>query len=285
MKLATEITTRIEHAEALDRISKPVIDAVAKAVQPRQIRNWLSGTPLGHPAHPMLTDLPIGAWTMAGLLDLFGGAAAGPAADTLVKAGILTALPTAATGLNDFSDTYGGETRLGLVHAGANSSALLIFCLSSRARSRGHRGRGKLLGLLGLGAMMAGSYLGGHLSFGKGTNVNRTAWEHGPEDWTPALDDGDLAAGEHRRVEVNGIALLLWREGTGGTVRAISATCSHMGGPLDEGEISDGCVTCPWHGSVFRLRDGGIERGPACAPQPVYETRITDSRIEVRAAP
>jgi nitrite reductase/ring-hydroxylating ferredoxin subunit len=281
MKLASEVTTRIERAEALDRISKPVIDAVAKAVQPRLVRNWLSGTPLGHPAHPMLTDLPIGAWTMAGLLDVFGGAAAAPAADLLVKAGIVTALPTAVTGLNDFSDTYGPETRLGVVHAAANSGALLIFCMSSRARSRGHRARGTLLGLLGLGAMTAGAYLGGHLSFGKGTNVNRTAWEHGPEEWTPVLAVDELAEGAHRRVEVDGVALLLWRDGT--EVRAISATCSHMGGPLDEGEISDGCVTCPWHGSVFRLRDGGIERGPATAPQPVYRTRITDSRIEVRA--
>ena len=283
MKLATDIITTIERAEGLDRISKPVIDAVAKAVQPRLVRNWLSGTPLGHPAHPMLTDVPIGMWTAAAVLDVLGGKRAAPGADLLVKMGVLSAVPTAATGLNDLSDTYGPETRIGVVHAAANSSALAMYLLSWRARRRGRRFAGKAWGLLGLGAMTAGGYLGGHLSFGKGTNVNRTAWEHGPEDWTPVLAEGELAAGEHRRVEAGGVAVLLWRDGT--QLHAISATCSHMGGPLDEGEITDGCVTCPWHGSVFRLRDGDIERGPATATQPVYQTRITDGRIEVRAAP
>lgn len=282
MKLAEELIERIEHASVLDAVSKPLVSAVGKAVKPREVRNWLSGTPLGHPAHPMLTDVPIGAWASATLLDLVGGSSAEHAADLLVCAGVLAALPTAASGLNDWSDTYGGETRVGLVHAGMNTSALAIYCLSARERRHGHRLRGKLLGVAGFGTLVAGSYLGGHLSFGKGTNVNRTAWEFPPEDWTPVLADAELGDGEHRRVDAAGTAVLLWRDGD--AVHAISATCSHMGGPLDEGEFADGCVTCPWHGSIFRLRDGGIERGPACVRQPVYRTRVTDGQIEVAAA-
>lgn len=282
MKLIEDLIERIGGATGLDRYAKPVVDAAQKAVKPTAVRNALSGTLIGHPAHPMLTDLPIGAWTSAALLDVFGGEAGRSGADLLVKAGILAAIPTAAAGMNDMSDTYGEETRLAFVHGAANSGALVLYFLSSRARKRGHRGAGKLLSFAGLGAMAAGGYLGGHLAFTRGVNVNRLAWEYRPSDWTPVLADTELGEGEHRKVEAAGVAVLLWRDGQ--TIRAISATCSHMGGPLDEGPIVDGCVTCPWHGSVFRMRDGGIERGPACVDQPVFETRVNDGQIEVRSA-
>lgn len=282
MKVLADIIKRVEGAEQLDAVSKPLVELVGRAVRPRAVRNWLSGTPLGHPAHPMLTDVPIGAWTMSTLLDVVGGSTAEPAADLLVKAGILAAVPTAASGLNDWGDTFGPETRLGLVHAGANSTALLIFMSSARARSHGHRAFGKLLGLAGFATMMAGAYLGGHLSFGKGTNVNRTAWEFGPEDWTPVLAETELAEGASTKVDAAGVAVLLHREN--GRILALSNTCSHMGGPLDEGSVADGCVTCPWHGSVFRLEDGTIVRGPATTAQPHYEARVQDGQIEVRVS-
>src|SRR5436190_19421316 len=117
MRVLHEAARRIERLEALDRVAKPAARAVGRAVRPRMVRNLLSGTNLGHPLHPMLTDLPIGAWTMATLLDAVGGATAAPAADLLVGAGVVAAVPTAASGLNDWSDTYGAETRVGLVHA------------------------------------------------------------------------------------------------------------------------------------------------------------------------
>ena len=75
--------------------------------------------------------------------------------------------------------------------------------------------------------------------------------------------------------------VLLYR--TAGTVYALDSTCSHTGGPLEEGTISDGCVICPWHGSTFRFADGSIVRGPASTPEPCYQTRIQDGHIEVRA--
>jgi nitrite reductase/ring-hydroxylating ferredoxin subunit len=282
MKALSSIIGRIEGAQGLDKASKPLVRFVGTLTRPRVVRNLASGTMIGHPMHPMLTDLPIGAWASAALLDWVGGPKTDAAADLLVRAGIVSAVPTAATGLNDWGDTFGGETRIGLVHAAANTTALLLYACSSRARRRGHRGRGKALGLLGLGAVTAGGYLGGHLSFTKGVNVNRVAWEYGPGDWTPVLADADLGDGQHRRVDAGGTAVLLYR--TGSEILAVSATCSHMGGPLDEGQIADGCVTCPWHGSVFRLRDGSIERGPACVDQPVYRTRVNDGQIEVSAA-
>jgi len=281
MAFAHELVRRIEGFTALDKVAKPAAGLVGKAVQPRVVRNLLSGTYLGHPAHPMLTDVPIGAWTMSALLDIAGGAKAEPAADLLVGAGILSAIPTAATGLNDWSDTIGGDRRIGAVHASANVVALSLYMASLLARRSGGRGVGKLLGLAGFGVLVAGAYLGGHLSFAKGVNVNHTFLEYRPHEWTTVLAEAELAEGELRRVSAGDASVLLVRED--GEIHALANTCSHAGGPLDEGELAEGCVICPWHGSAFRLSDGHIVRGPATIPQPAYETRVRGGKIEVRA--
>jgi nitrite reductase/ring-hydroxylating ferredoxin subunit/uncharacterized membrane protein len=254
---------------------------VGRAVRPRRVRNLLSGTKLGHPLHPVLTDLPIGAWSMSTLLDTVGGVSAEPAADLLVGAGILSAIPTAMTGLNDWSDTLGAETRVGAMHAGANVAALGLYAASLVARRSGRRSLGKVLGLAGAGVLMVGGYLGGHLSFARAVNVNHTTFEYRPEEWTPVLADAELREGQHRGVSAGEASVLLTRNG--GQLYALANTCSHAGGPLDEGELVDGCVVCPWHASTFRLTDGSIVRGPASTPQPTYQTRVRDGQIEVRS--
>lgn len=281
MNILHQTVRRLERLEALDKVAKPLAKAVGRAVRPRVVRNLLSGTDQGEPLHPVLTDLPIGAWVMSALLDAAGGPAAEGAADLLVTAGVVAAVPTVAAGLNDWSDTDGPETRVGLVHATLNITALSLHLASLVARARGRRRAGKALSLAGLGVLTGGAYLGGHLSFVMGVNVNRTAWEQRPHQWTPVLADTELADGEHRKADAGGASVLLYR--TAGTVYALASTCSHMGGPLEEGTISDGRVTCPWHGSTFRFADGTIVRGPASTPQPCYQTRIQDGRIEVRA--
>ena len=281
MLLPDAVIRRLEGATVLDRIGEPLRSVASRLVRPRIVRNLLSGSNLGHPLHPLLTDLPIGAWTMAELLDAIGGKAAAPAADLLVGAGIVAAVPTAATGANDWSDTYGEETRVGLVHAAANVTALSLYVSSLIARRRGRRAGGKALGLAGFSVLLAGGYLGGYLSFVKGVNVNHTAFEHGPEDWTAVLPDAELGAGQHRKVLAGDVPMLLVRTDAG--LRALANTCTHAGGPLDEGRIVDGCVVCPWHGSTFHLADGAIERGPASTRQPSYATRVRDGQIEVRA--
>lgn len=275
---------RVERLQKLDKLAQPVTAAVARVVRPRAVRNLLSGTTLGHPAHPMLTDLPIGAWTMAGAFDTLdrhpAGRALTPATDLLVAAGIVTALPTAVTGLNDWSDTYGPETRVGLVHAAANTTALGLYTASLIARLRNRRGPGKALGWAGLVTLVAGGYLGGHLSYVLGVNVNHTAWQQGPTEWTPVLAAAELSAGQTRKVDAAGTPVMLHH--TGDHIRALDNVCSHAGGPLHEGSITDGCVTCPWHGSTFHLADGTVHRGPASTPQPAYHTRVRDGNIEIR---
>jgi nitrite reductase/ring-hydroxylating ferredoxin subunit/uncharacterized membrane protein len=270
----------IEHFDRLDGVASAISGAVGKAVQPRPVRNILSGTSLGHPLHPVLTDFPIGAWTMATVLDTVGGPASEPAADILVAVGIATAVPTAAAGLNDWSDTQGKSRRVGLVHAVANGSALCLFSSSAIARASGSRTSGKALGLAGFGVLMFGGFLGGHLSFSNAVNVNKTAGRTGPREWTPVMAESELADGEHRKVDAGKVSVLLYRSGAG--ILALDSVCSHMGGPLEEGTIADGCVTCPWHGSTFRLGDGHVVRGPATTPQPSYEARVNDGQVEVR---
>jgi nitrite reductase/ring-hydroxylating ferredoxin subunit/uncharacterized membrane protein len=281
MAFIHKLVRRIEGITALDKVAQPIVALVGKAVQPRVVRNVLSGTYLGHPAHPMLTDLPIGAWSMSALLDLVGGAKSERAADLLVGVGVLGAIPTAATGLNDWSDTIGGEQRIGVVHASANVVALSLYTASLLARRSGRRGTGKVLGLAGFGVMTVGAYLGGHLSFAKAVNVNHTALEHRPHEWTTVLAEAEFLEGELRNVAVGEASVLLVRDD--GQVHALANTCSHAGGPLNEGELADGCVICPWHGSMFRLTDGHIVRGPASVPQPAYQTRVRDGKIEVRS--
>jgi nitrite reductase/ring-hydroxylating ferredoxin subunit/uncharacterized membrane protein len=281
MVFLNELVRRIEGFSPLDRVAKPVAYVVGKSVRPRLLRNLLSGTNLGHPLHPMLTDLPIGAWTMSTLLDSTGGVRVEPAADMLVGAGILAAIPTALSGLNDWSDTIGEETRVGAVHAGANVTALGLYLTSWVSRRRGRRARGKALGLAGFGVLVTGAYLGGHLSFVRAVNVNRTAFEDRPREWTGVLSETELGEGQHRSVAAGEATVLLVR--AGGQVHALANTCSHAGGPLDEGRLDEGCVVCPWHGSTFRVTDGSIVRGPASTPQPSYETRVRDGEIEVRS--
>jgi nitrite reductase/ring-hydroxylating ferredoxin subunit len=194
---------------------------------------------------------------------------------------VVAAVPTAAAGLNDWSDIAGPETRVGLVHAALNTTALSLYLASLVARARGRRRGRQALGLAGLGVLLGGGYLGGHLCFVLGVEVNRTAWEQPPQQWTPVLADTGLADGELCRADAGSVPVLLYR--TDGTVYALASTCTHMGGPLQQGTISDGCVTCPWPGSTFRFADGSIVRSPASTQEPSHQTRIQNGRIEVRA--
>lgn len=277
-----ELAERIGAIEALDPLAKPLGKAVRKLVPPGPVKDALSGTWLGHALHPLLTDVPIGTWTSAGLLDLLGGEDAEDAADLLVGAGIAAALPAVITGYTEWADSEMGDPsvrRMGIVHAASNATALGLYIASLAARRSGARSRGKLLGLAGAGALGAGGFLGGHLSYAKGVGVDTTAFEPDPEGWTEVARAGEPAEGEVRQVEVQGIEVALVRHR--GQLFAMADRCTHRGGPLSDGELVDGCLQCPWHASRFALADGGVVRGPAYAPQPAYSVRERDGAVEV----
>jgi len=255
---------------------------VADLIPRGAVKDTLSGTWLGHPLHPMLTDLPIGCWTNAMALDLLAGKRGRAGAQFLVGLGVLTVLPTAASGLSDWSDTIGEDRRLGFAHAGINAVAVTCYSLSWLARRRGEHGKGVMLGLAGGGAATASAYLGGHLAWRRGVNVDRHAFIHPTHDWVDVAADADVKEGEAFAVEAGEDTVLLVRYG--GKVLAISDVCGHAGGPLHEGELAGGCVTCPWHGSVFRLDGGDVVHGPATGPQPRYDVRVAAGRVSVRLA-
>jgi nitrite reductase/ring-hydroxylating ferredoxin subunit/uncharacterized membrane protein len=276
------VTDRIEHLEQLDQVSKPVQEAVNRAVpQGSGLKDLLSGTWLGHPLHPLLTDVVVGAWTSAAILDLLGGRSSRPAADRLIAVGCLAAVPTAASGLSDWVDLWGGTQRVGIAHAMGNVSALLLQTMSWRARKRGRRMRGKLWSSLAMLVASGSAYLGGHLSFGKGVGVNQNAFDSYPARWKFALEDAEVGEGTMKRATVGGMPVLVAR--VEGNLYAIHDRCSHRGCGLHSGKLSDTSVTCPCHGSTFRLADGSIVKGPATSPQPAFEVRVRDGKIEVRA--
>jgi nitrite reductase/ring-hydroxylating ferredoxin subunit/uncharacterized membrane protein len=273
------LVQRLGRLEALDRVATPLGDAVSKLVEPRSRKDLLSGTWLGHPLHPVLTDIPIGCWTSAFVLDLLGGRSSRKAADGLVALGVVAALPTAAAGLSDWSDTFGEERRIGVGHAGANAVALGCYSWSLVLRLRGRRLKGVAVGMVGAAAATAGGFLGGHLSYRNGVNVDRNAWRHGTDEWTTVMSEAELGSGP-AVARVGDDDVLLVRDGS--RVVAVGDVCSHAGGPLHEGSFSDGCVQCPWHGSVFRLSDGGVVHGPATGPQPAYDVLVAGGQVSVR---
>jgi nitrite reductase/ring-hydroxylating ferredoxin subunit/uncharacterized membrane protein len=279
-----DLLERIGRLEAVDAPAQAIAKFVRDLKRPPKVNEALSGTWLGHPVHPLLILVPMGTWTSAVLLDWIGGRDAETAADVLLGTGLVSAIPTVATGYADWADTEPASDtvrRVGLVHAACNGTAAVLFATSLAARAAGARGRGKLLALVGMGALGAGGYLGGHLTYAEGVGVDTTVFEDFPEDWTQALADAALGEGEMRAVEVGGAEIVIAR--SGGRVYALADTCVHRKGSLADGELVGDCVKCPLHGSTFALADGSVEQGPAAYPQPVLEARVNDGSIEVRA--
>ncbi len=238
---------------------------------------------MGHALHPLLTDVPIGTWTSSVLLDLAGE---DEAAAKLIGAGLLATAPTLATGWSDWADSEMGDPgvrRIGLMHAAVNGTAIALMAASLAARRSGLPAAASCSSLAGVSVLGAGGWLGGHLPYAKGIGVDQTIFDAAIDEWASTdVSESELADGAARCAMVDGTPVMLVRHD--GEVRALHNRCAHRGGPLSDGEISDGTVTCPWHATVFSLTDGSVESGPSTFPQPVYETRVTDGKIEVRTA-
>jgi nitrite reductase/ring-hydroxylating ferredoxin subunit/uncharacterized membrane protein len=281
---AYDAVERLGTVEDLDRPAAVIAKAIRERL-PKPAKDALSGDWLGHALHPVLTDVPIGTWTSALLLDWIGGRHGEEAAERLIAVGLTAAAPTFASGWVDWAYSTAANPlvrRVGIVHAVANGGGTALMGASLVARRRGNRGRGKALALAAGGLMGVGAYLGGHLSFAEGIGVDQTAFEAPPDDWAAVMSEAELADGRPRAVKVGDVAVLVVRHQ--GELHALSDRCSHRGGALHEGEIVDGCVKCPLHGSVFALRDGSVRGGPSPYPQPLWETRVRDGQIELRPA-
>ncbi|MEV2203407.1 Rieske (2Fe-2S) protein [Streptomyces fradiae] len=271
---------RLERWPGADRL----IDTVRSAVHAAPLgagRDALHGRWLGHPVHPLMVQVPVGAWLSAAVLDALPGGRRG--ARTLIGVGLATAGPAALAGWTDWADLPREQQRVGLVHAAANIAAVALYAASFRARCGGRPWRGKALALAGLSVVGAGGALGGHLAYRQAAGANHAEYvAHvvGP-GWHDVGAVSDFPVGRPVRRRAGEAGVMVYREDAG-TVRVLADRCSHMAGPLSEGAIEDGCVRCPWHGSLFRLADGWNVGAPATAPQPSFDTRLTGDRLEVR---
>jgi nitrite reductase/ring-hydroxylating ferredoxin subunit/uncharacterized membrane protein len=281
MKVFQQLTKTVEEMEAFDRFANLVQKVFSRIVPQESVRkDLLSGTWLGRPLHPVLTDAVIGAWTSASALDILGGKMAERAADQLIFIGNVAALPTIAAGLSDWAELWGAQQRIGSVHAAGNATSLVLQALSLQARRSGQRKKASLLSLCSMTIVGASAYLGGYLSFVKGVGVNQTAFEEWPQEWTPVIAEEDLAEDTLTLVRTDGVRIMLYKKGE--ELYALSDRCSHRGCPLHLGQANDLMVECSCHGSIFRLSDGGVVRGPATMPAPSYEVRCQDGKVEVR---
>jgi nitrite reductase/ring-hydroxylating ferredoxin subunit/uncharacterized membrane protein len=275
----------------------PFLDRIAEGVQPKvqeavnaggtTARNVLDGVWFEVPLHPVLTDVPIGSWTAALVFDgadaATGSKAMRNAADASLAMGTLAAFGAAITGLSDWRYLQGGSRRMGVAHGLLNTIGLLLSIVSLILRATGRRNAGRLAFLAGYSISGTAAHLGGELSYHYGLRVDRNAFQPtGPDEFTPVLDEAELPDTGLRRVEAEGAGILLSRSSSG-EVCAISATCNHFGGPLEEGAREGDTVVCPLHNSRFDLCSGAALDGPAVFPQSRYETRVRDGRIEVKA--
>ncbi|GIF14006.1 Rieske 2Fe-2S domain-containing protein [Actinoplanes teichomyceticus] len=278
------ILNRLEEARQLDKVSDRLQSAVTTTVRPQRLRDLLHGTWLGHPLHPVLVQMPVGAFVSTAILDLLPGRRR--AATTLLSVGIASTLPAVAAGWTDWSQLTRDRRRVGLVHAGANVVALGLYTASLVARLRGRSARGKALGYAGLSVAGMGAYLGGHLAYAQGaaTNHAASAVDRLPEQWTEVCSLASVPEGRTVVRLAGDVPVLLYR--IADRVSALVERCAHETGPLGEGEVTgegwDACVVCPWHGSTFRLSDGAVVHGPAANNQPVIPVRVRDGRIELR---
>ena len=271
---------RLERAPLAD----PVIDALQAGVRSLPLgrgRDVLHGRWLGHPLHPLMVQVPIGSWLSAAVLDTRPGRSR--EAGLLIGVGLAAAAPSALAGTVDWAELHREQARVGLVHAMANWTAVGLYATSLARRLQGRTAAGRAYGFLGLTAVGIGGLLGGHLAYRQASGANHAEEvRHVVRDgWHRIGAVADFAVGRPERRVVDDVPVLVVRE-SGGAIHALAERCSHLAGPLSEGTVADGCVQCPWHGSVFRLSDGWNVRGPATAPQPAFDARILDGHVEVR---
>jgi nitrite reductase/ring-hydroxylating ferredoxin subunit/uncharacterized membrane protein len=277
-----DIVRSIEELDILDAPARALAPLVDRLTRDDAVKSALSGTWLGHRLHPLLTDVVVGSWLSATVVDLVAWHSGERAARRLVATGIAAAIPTIATGLSDWDDTSGRDRRVGVAHLLVNSTGVSLQMASWVARVRRHHIRGALLSAAALAAVSAGGYLGGHLVFARRAGVDHEVPVVVADDgWQAACRVDELVDGEAITATVAGNQVAVVR--SRGQIYALAAVCSHAGGPLDRGTVRDGTLVCPWHGSAFCLADGAVERGPATAPQPAYETRTRGDLVEVRA--
>jgi nitrite reductase/ring-hydroxylating ferredoxin subunit/uncharacterized membrane protein len=272
-----------------ERIQKALDKALYGGGHPaaQQARNFLNGTWLGEPLHAVLTDIPVGAWTVAMVFDALettvGGRKFAKAAETSIAIGIAGAAGAALTGMTDWSDVDPPARRRGFVHGLLNLGGTALFVTSLVLRRNNARKSGRVAGILGYAVMAYAAHLGGKMVYEQRVGVDRTAGQEFPEKFTAVMDESALADSKPTKAMYEGTPILLVRRGE--RLFAMADTCSHFSGPLSEGKLEGDAIVCPYHSSKFALEDGRVINGPAVHKQPCLEVRVRDGKIEVCRPP
>ncbi len=272
----------------LEKVADPLQSIISKLYgEPGQpaykLKDFLNGVWFGHPLHPVLVTIPLGAWTGTLLLDTLSlideDEGIERSADLTLWLGLIGAAGAAVTGATNWVDTDGPERRTGIWHALLNTGVTALNVTSAIMRITGQRRTAIGLASAAYAVSIYSAYLGGELSYSTAIGVNHAVWEGGSDDFIPVMDEADLQPGRLTRVEVGGISAVLIKDGQ--SIYAIAATCSHLGGPLDEGTYQNGVVYCPWHNSGFCMRDGSVVNSPAVYAQPTFAVRRRGGKIEL----
>lgn len=284
---STEDVVKAVDYEGLDHVAEPLSKAVRGAYAAAgpagaRAKNMLHGVWLGHPLHPVFTDVPLGAWTTALALDTAANGDRGMrrAATFAIGVGLAGAAGAAVTGLTDWSETNGRPRRTGLVHGLLNIAATTLFAAAFVRRRGDSDSAGRGLAWAGYAIALGSAYLGGDLVYGQRIGVTHAAVEE-PAAFTDVASAADVREASMTRARQGDVDVLLARQH--GRLCALAHPCAHMGGPLSEGTLKDGSVVCPWHGSEFSLDDGHVINGPATQAQPCFAVREHAGRIEVKA--
>jgi nitrite reductase/ring-hydroxylating ferredoxin subunit/uncharacterized membrane protein len=254
----------------------------------RFLQDFLNGTWLGHSLHAVLVDVVVGASTAALFLDVlrvvFRVDGLADAATWVLGLATLSAIGAILAGLTDYKDTSpsSAERDVAGFHGLVNILATLLFIVSFVERI-GNAGDAPFWSLLaGYLVVSVGAYIGGHVVFKYGYMVNVNAFSKGKraKEFTAVLPAAELAEATPTKATLGTTTLVLVRRGD--VVHALKDTCSHAGGPLSGGTLRGDGIQCPWHGSVFRLRDGAVQHGPATSRQVSYAARIANGQVEVQ---
>lgn len=185
-----KLLRRFENLRVLDGAAATIAGAVRTALRKSGTSDALRGKWLGHPLHPLMVTVPIGAFVSTAVLDMAPGNE--DAARKLTGLGLAATAPTALLGLADYADLDERQRRVGLVHALSNTTAAALFAGSYASRARGAHRRGKVLSALGLTVLSAGGALGGHLSYAQGAGVFR--WQRPDPEQRTLTSPGAAAA-------------------------------------------------------------------------------------------
>jgi nitrite reductase/ring-hydroxylating ferredoxin subunit/uncharacterized membrane protein len=256
------------------------------------IKNLLHGTwPLHHPLHPAITDLTIGGYTAAVVLDVFylatGDVTAVRAADFVLVAAFISSLLSIVSGLTDWNETFNEERRTGMLHGLLMFVASLGFVASIWLRlSGGPRDLAIGLAVAALVVLLVAAYFGGEMVFGYGTEVNRQAWTEVKDRWE-AIDVTAASLQDRKPVVAktkSGVDVFVVKLDE--IIHAMGNTCTHAGGPLNEGKWvgPDRCeIQCPWHASRFCVKDAKVHGGPATFNELRFDVRTAASgKLEIR---